>query len=62
MSNHFRPNCFTKTAAGCALTIVCLAQVANAQGRGPAPLAIPNPTYVSIPMEVMVNRPAAEVW
>ena len=33
-------------------------------GRGgtPAPLAIPNPTYVSIAMEVTVNRPAAEVW
>lgn len=33
-------------------------------GRGgpPAPLAIPNPTYVSIPMEITVDRPAAEVW
>jgi len=33
-------------------------------GRGgtPAPLAIPNPTYVSIPMEVTVDRPAADVW
>lgn len=32
-------------------------------GRGtPAPLAIPNPNYVSIPMEVTVNKPAAEVW
>jgi hypothetical protein len=33
-------------------------------GRGgtPAPLAIPNPTYVSIAMEVTVDRPAAEVW
>jgi len=33
-------------------------------GRGgpPAPLAVPNPTYVSIPMEIDVNRPAAEVW
>jgi hypothetical protein len=28
----------------------------------PAPLAIPNPHYVSIEMEVDVNRPAAEVW
>ena len=27
-----------------------------------APLAIPNPHYVSIEMEVDVNRPAAEVW
>jgi hypothetical protein len=32
-------------------------------GRGtPAPLAIPNPTYVAIPMEVVVDRSAAEVW
>ena len=33
-------------------------------GRGgtPAPLAVPNPTYVSIPMEITVDRPAADVW
>jgi len=62
MPNYFRPNYFRKTAVGCALAIACVAQVASAQGRGPAPLAIPNPTYVSIPMEIMVNRPAAEVW
>ncbi len=37
---------------------------AYAQGpkAAPAPLAIPNPHYVSIVMEVDVNRPAAEVW
>lgn len=52
----------SKIAAGWALAIVGLAQVASAQGRGPAPLAIPNPIYVSIPMEVTVNRPAPEVW
>ena len=57
MSNHF-----SKAAAGCALAIACLAQIASAQGRGPAPLAIPSPTYVSILMETNVNRPAAEVW
>ncbi|MGH9647639.1 MAG: hypothetical protein ACRD4E_12585 [Bryobacteraceae bacterium] len=55
-------NYFSQTAAGCALAIACMAQVASAQGRGQAPLAIPNPNYVSIPMEIMVNRPAAEVW
>jgi hypothetical protein len=27
-----------------------------------APLAIPNPHYVSIPLEIDVNKPAAEVW
>ena len=52
----------SKTVAGCALAIAGMAQVASAQGRGPAPLAIPNPTYVSIVMETNVNRPAAEVW
>jgi len=55
-------------AAGVTVTAVLFAQApatAPAQaGRGgpPAPLAIPNPTYVSIPMEIMVDRPAAELW
>ena len=32
-------------------------------GRGPqAPLASPNPLYMSIRIEVDVNKPAAEVW
>jgi len=53
---------FSKTAVACALAIVGLAQGTSAQGRGPAPLAIPNPTYISIPLEITVNRPAAEVW
>jgi hypothetical protein len=30
--------------------------------QAPAPLAIPNPNYVSIPMEVTVNKAAADVW
>jgi len=59
-------NLFSKAVAGCALT-VGLAQIASAQAP-PAPPAAPvstavaNPTYVSIPMEVTVNKPAAEVW
>ena len=32
---------------------------APAQGGGPA---VANPTYVAIPMEVTVNKPAADVW
>jgi hypothetical protein len=56
------PNQFSKTAPGCALAIVCLAHVASAQPPQQAPLAIPHPTYISIPMEITVNRPAAEVW
>lgn len=58
MLNHF-----SKRGAGCAIAIICLARVASSQTPpAPAPLAIPNPTYVSIPLEITVNRPAAEVW
>src|SRR6195256_2597126 len=57
MRNHF-----SKAAAGCTLTIVCLTHAASAQAPAPAPLAIPNATYISIPLEINVNRPAAEVW
>ena len=60
------------TRAACALAVVCLASGASAQapapaaqgagGNQPPPLAIPNPTYVSIPLEITINRPAADVW
>jgi len=33
-----------------------------AQAPAPAPLQTPNPHYVVIPLEIAVNRPAAEVW
>jgi hypothetical protein len=55
-------------AASVAFTALAFAQASASPpaqaGRGgtPAPLAIPNPNYVSIPMEVTVDRPAAEVW
>jgi hypothetical protein len=47
-----------------------LASLASAQapGGGAPPAgtfassAVANPNYVTIPMEIMVNRPAAEVW
>jgi hypothetical protein len=50
--------------------VVGLAQIATAQTPPPTPPAasatasvvVTNPTYISIPMEVTVNRPAAEVW
>lgn len=29
---------------------------------GPAPLQVLNPTYVSIPMEITINKPVKEVW
>jgi hypothetical protein len=65
MSNHFRT-----TIASCALTVLSLAH-ASAQAPPPAPPPAPatadatvvaHPTYLAIPLEVDVNRPAAEVW
>jgi len=59
---------FSKAVASCAIAVVCLASAAGAQTPAPATPAAPvsnvvaNPTYVSIPMEITVNRPAAEVW
>lgn len=59
----------TSTFAVIALCISPFAAYGQAPAQTPppargaqAPLAIPNPHYVSIEMEVNVNRPAAEVW
>jgi Polyketide cyclase / dehydrase and lipid transport len=52
---------FNKTVAGCAIAGFFLTLIAS--GQAPAPVyVVANPTYVSIPMEITVNRPAAEVW
>jgi len=57
MRNHF-----SKATAGCAIAIVCcLARIASSQ-TAPVSTVVANPTYISIPLEVTVNRPAAEVW
>ncbi|HEV3333683.1 MAG TPA: SRPBCC family protein [Bryobacteraceae bacterium] len=61
------PNRFSKTVACFALAVACLASVAAAQGPAPvspvpASNVVSNPTYTSIALEIMVNRPAAEVW
>ena len=42
--------------------LVTTFSTAFAQAPAPAPLQTPNPHYVSIPLEITVNRPAAEVW
>ncbi len=47
---------FSLAFAACALPFVATAQ------QTPAPLAIPNPNYVSIPMEITIDKPVAEVW
>jgi uncharacterized protein YndB with AHSA1/START domain len=49
----------------CAAVIAGLANFAGAQAPTPAAstsVAVANPTYTSIVMEITVNRPAAEVW
>jgi hypothetical protein len=45
-----------------ALTLTSFATTAAAQAPAPPPLQVPSPTYISIPLEIAVNRPAAEVW
>ena len=65
MRNHLG-----KTAAACALAIACLASASSAQAppaaqavpAAPVSTAVAAPTYTSIPMEIAVNRPAADVW
>ena len=47
-------------AAGAVVLVTAAA--ASAQQTPPPPLAVPAPHYVSLPMEIAVNRPAADVW
>jgi hypothetical protein len=46
------------------IATVFLASVASSQTAPGAAVStvVANPTYISIPMEITVNRPAAEVW
>jgi Polyketide cyclase / dehydrase and lipid transport len=52
---------FPKAFAACGLAFVCFAQ-GPPPGAAAAANVIANPTYVSIPLEITVNKPAAEVW
>lgn len=48
-----------------AVCALALAPVTAADAQAPAPAAsvvVAAPTYTSIPLEITVNRPAAEVW
>src|ERR1700724_638554 len=58
MAHHF-----SKTA-GVVFAIVGLGHVAGAQAppADPVSTVVANPTYTFIPLEIAVNRPAAEVW
>jgi len=42
--------------------LLFVSSVAFAQRPAPAPLQVPNPNYVTIDMEIAVNKPAADVW
>ena len=64
-------NRIAQTVAGCALAVAFIALSAGAkapaqaaQGAPAAPVStvVASPTYISIPMEVTVNRSAADVW
>jgi hypothetical protein len=61
-------NQFGKIAGACALAVGALAGAGSAQTPAPAAPAAPvssavaAPTYISIPLEIAVNRPAADVW
>jgi hypothetical protein len=60
-------NLLKTTGAGCALAIAGFLGVATAQTPAPAPQAatgpaVASPTYTSIPLEITVNRSAADVW
>ena len=51
----------SRTVAGYVLAVTCLAGTANAQTASRSS-AVASPTYVSLRMEVTVNKPAADVW
>jgi hypothetical protein len=57
-----------KPVAASVLAIACLASVASSQTPPPAAQAAPAgpavaaPTYISIPLEIVVARPAVDVW
>ena len=52
--------------AACLAFTACFAVAMRAQAPAapttPSGIVVANPTYVSIPLEIDVNRPAAEVW
>src|SRR5580698_2136985 len=59
-------NQFGKIAMGCVLAVAGMPLAADAQAPAPAApngsVVVASPTYTSIAMEIIVNRPAAEVW
>ena len=55
-------NVFGRLFSVAGVALLGVAAPVAAQQAPPPPLAVPNPHYVSLPMEIAVNKPAAEVW
>ncbi|HEY4364280.1 MAG TPA: hypothetical protein VGN17_25155 [Bryobacteraceae bacterium] len=55
MRNHF-------LSAAAFLTVASLVSAQGPPPAAPQNIVVANPTYVSLPMEITVNKPAAEVW
>jgi hypothetical protein len=59
---------FRKRSVCCGFAIICVAGAAAAQTPAPAAQAatggpaVASPSYTSIPLDITVNRPAADVW
>ena len=56
---RFVPGCVVVMAG---VTCVAMAQAPAASEGGDSAIVVAHPTYISIPMEITVDRPAAEVW
>jgi hypothetical protein len=55
---------WTRTATGIAIAVACLTGAGHAQtpSNASGSVVVAKPTYTFIPMEITVNRPAADVW
>jgi hypothetical protein len=54
---------FSKTITSCVSAILCLAHTSTGQTpAAPVSNVVANPTYISISLDIMVNRPATDVW
>jgi hypothetical protein len=64
MRNYFGHLLVCVVVAGLVGVSRAAAQPAPAAGQAPANtnIVVDNPTYVTIPLEIDVNRPAADVW
>jgi hypothetical protein len=55
-------NCIGIAAALCCAGLLNAQPPAPAAASGAVSTAVAHPTYVTIPLEITVNKPAAEVW